>query len=125
MIWHSAPAAIVPPDNERDVAPIAGGQPEVKVPQPGAVGAVELLTVISAGKISVIETLVSDVSIGAVMLIRSRLLAPAMIVVGEKDFAAVGGMAPAVTVRTGLVVAAVRFVTPWVVVTELTGIVFV
>ena len=54
-------------------------------PQPVTAGGVELLTVIPAGKLSVIEKFVRFVSLGANISILKRELPPASIVEGEND----------------------------------------
>ena len=73
--------------NEIEVAPVGavntrGGA----APQPLIAGAVELLTVTPAGRLSVIEKFVRFVSLGAKKSILNRELLPAVIEAGEKVF---------------------------------------
>jgi hypothetical protein len=57
-------------------------------PQPEVEGAVELLMVTPAGKLSITEKFVRFVSPGALMVIRNLELLPAAMVAGENDFEA-------------------------------------
>lgn len=79
-------------------------------PQPVLVAGVELLIVMPAGRLSVMEKLVSEVSAGALISILSLELPPRMIVAGENDLLPVMPVPLAYTPT--FAVAARRFVTP-------------
>ena len=66
-------------------------------PQPFVVGAVELLTVKPAGRLSVIEKFVRFVSPGAKISIRNLELPPGAILEGENDFIPVTSIPAMVT----------------------------
>jgi hypothetical protein len=69
-----------------EVAPVGAVNTSGGVgPQSVSAGGVELLTVTPAGKLSVIETFVRFVSLGAKMSILNLGLPPASIVEGEND----------------------------------------
>lgn len=121
-ILHRCPARIKPLVSEIVVAPGVGLKTSGGVaPQPVAEGAVELLTVIPAGKLSVIETLVRFVSLGAKISILNLELPPAAIVEGENDFTPLTSVPLIVT----LAFAGVRLPTPTDVVKPPAGMVLV
>lgn len=79
------PARISPFVKETVVAPL-GALSTAAAPQPVIVGAVELLTVTPAGRLSVTEKFVRFVSLGAKISILNLELLPAAIEEGENDF---------------------------------------
>lgn len=88
-IRQRCPANISPLVSETDVAPVGavktrGGA----VPQPVVVGAVELLTITPAGRLSLIEKLDRFVSLGAVISILNLALPPIGMDEGENDLVA-------------------------------------
>lgn len=108
--------------SEIEVAPVAGANTRGGVaPHPVAVGAVELLTVIPAGRLSVIAKFVRLVSLGAKISILKRKLPPAGIVDGENDLMPV----TSVLVIVAVAFAGSRLPTTWVVVKPPAGMVLV
>jgi hypothetical protein len=83
-ILHRVPARIKPFVREIVVAPVGAFKTSGGVaPQPVTAEGLELLTVMPAGRLSVIETFVRFVSPGAKISIRNLELPPAAIVDGE------------------------------------------
>src|SRR6266545_1829188 len=76
---------MVPPVRTMVDAPV-GASSTAPAPQPVTAGGVELLTFTPPGRLSVIETLVRSVSLGAKKSIRNLELPPAVMVEGENDF---------------------------------------
>src|SRR5215213_1449236 len=112
---------MTPPVNEMEVAPVGAVNTNGGVgPQLVIAGGVELLTVTPEGKLSLIETFVRFVSVGAKMSILNLEVPPASIVVGEND------LMPAISVlvTTTFAFAGRRLPTPWFVVTPPAEIVF-
>jgi hypothetical protein len=120
-IRQRCPARIKPPVKEMEVAPVGAVNTKGGVgPQPVSAGGAELLIVIPAGKLSVIEAFVRLVSLGAKISTLSLEFPPASIVEGEKDLIP----ATSVLVTTTLAFTARKLPTPWSVVSPPAGIVF-
>jgi len=112
---------MTPPVNEMEVAPVGAVNTNGGVgPQSVIAGGVELLTVTPAGRLSLIETFVRFVSVGAKMSILNLEVPPASIVEGEND------LMPAISVlvTTTFAFAGRRLPTPWFVVIPPAEIVF-
>ena len=91
VITQFVPRVTVPPVKVTTVSPICGlkfGDPTV-TPHPVTVGAVELLTVRSPGRLSVMLKFDRSVSAGAVTVSRKREFPPTLIAVGWKVLASV------------------------------------
>lgn len=83
---HRAPAAMVPLVKEMVSVPVTAVS-DAEGPHPeDTLGPCELLIVTPAGRISVNEKLVSEVSAGARRLMRNLEFPPASMVLGLKDF---------------------------------------
>jgi hypothetical protein len=77
---------MTPPVKEMEVAPVGAVNTNGGVdPQSVIAGGVELLTVTPVGRLSVMETFVKLVLVGAKMSILNREFPPASIVEGEND----------------------------------------